>query len=371
VLHTSRDIPPHEGRNLALIVTRAVIGLELDNVTIIDQHARTVFSYEQNAQSDPVGTVQALRNQHINRVNSDIMRLFSLMFHEVQPMVQLTFGENIFEERIQEIFTAPDGFDGGIAFEEERRQAQMEGLQGGFEPGGAWNQAAIPGYAMGGPGNISASQRDSFTQYHVNRQEIISQTGPDWIDVNRSTVAVTATNWLYVYQGWWMEQEEGRTAADWDQFVRENNTPTVVNGNFPDFEEAHALLVIATGLPAENVHLTIMEQVVPMPTMTTPWNIPLFVMLAVLVLLLLMLAYGLLQRQKSGDEDEEAEPELSVEDLLVSTQLEEAKEEAKEELDAIEYFKDNEVKKHIEKFVNEKPEAVASLLRNWINAEEW
>jgi flagellar biosynthesis/type III secretory pathway M-ring protein FliF/YscJ len=29
------------------------------------------------------------------------------------------------------------------------------------------------------------------------------------------------------------------------------------------------------------------------------------------------------------------------------------------------------VKKHIEKFINEKPDAVAALLRNWLNIEEW
>lgn len=41
------------------------------------------------------------------------------------------------------------------------------------------------------------------------------------------------------------------------------------------------------------------------------------------------------------------------------------------ELEEIDYFKENEIKKHISKFVDKHPEAVASLLRNWINVEEW
>jgi flagellar M-ring protein FliF len=95
-------------------------------------------------------------------------------------------------------------------------------------------------------------------------------------------------------------------------------------------------------------------------------------MVAVLFLLIGLLAFGLVRRQKMAGEDEESlEPQLAVEDLLVSTQLEEAREEEAAALEEIDYHKENEVKKQIEKFVNEKPESVAALLRNWINVEEW
>ena len=57
------------------------------------------------------------------------------------------------------------------------------------------------------------------------------------------------------------------------------------------------------------------------------------------------------------------EPELSVEDLLATTQEE-------SRLDEIELDDKSETRILIEKFVDENPEAVASLLRNWIN-EEW
>ena len=60
----------------------------------------------------------------------------------------------------------------------------------------------------------------------------------------------------------------------------------------------------------------------------------------------------------------EIEPELSVEEMLESSQI------IPEELDSIEYNEESEIKKQIDKFVDEKPEAVASLLRNWLS-EEW
>ena len=59
---------------------------------------------------------------------------------------------------------------------------------------------------------------------------------------------------------------------------------------------------------------------------------------------------------------QEEEEELSVEELLQST--------PKEELEDINLEEKSETRKLIEKFVDENPEAVASLLRNWLN-EDW
>ena len=67
-------------------------------------------------------------------------------------------------------------------------------------------------------------------------------------------------------------------------------------------------------------------------------------------------------RGTSPVEVTELEPELSVEDLLATTQ--------EEALEEIEMGEKSETRILIEKFVDENPEAVASLLRNWIN-EDW
>ena len=56
------------------------------------------------------------------------------------------------------------------------------------------------------------------------------------------------------------------------------------------------------------------------------------------------------------------EEEISVEDMLQST--------PQTELEEIETEQKTEARKLIEKFVDENPEAVAQLLRNWLN-EDW
>ena len=62
---------------------------------------------------------------------------------------------------------------------------------------------------------------------------------------------------------------------------------------------------------------------------------------------------------------EEVEPELSVEDMLATT-----KQQQQQAVEAIDLQDKSETRKAIEKFVDENPEAVALLLRNWLN-EGW
>ncbi|HCR40806.1 MAG TPA: hypothetical protein DIW41_07875 [Lachnospiraceae bacterium] len=59
----------------------------------------------------------------------------------------------------------------------------------------------------------------------------------------------------------------------------------------------------------------------------------------------------------------EMEPELSVEQLLATTK-------ENQSIEDIEFNEVSETRKIVEKFVDEKPEAVAQLLRNWLN-EDW
>lgn len=372
-LFTTRDIPPHEGRNLALVIANSVQGLDLENVHIIDQHARTIFSADMEMSQDPIGTARAAQQQHTNSVQLSLSRMLLSTFDEVEPIVRFSFDNSLFTEEVATIFTTPAGQDGGIAFHTRDRRAEMEGGAGGMPPGLDPNNATFPNYAMPGNDGMSASQRESETQYHINRIESINQTGPGWVIPAQSSVAVTAVIWQDIFQDLWMDEEDGRDEAAWRRFKNENARPRLINGDaYFDLDSIHGLVESATGVPRTQNMILIYEVFNFIDDEQRPLDIPLLVMLGVLLLLLLMLAYSLLKRQRAADEEEEGmEPELSVEDLLVSTQLEEAKEEAVEHLEEIDYFKENEVKKNIEKFVNEKPEAVAALLRNWLNLEEW
>ena len=82
-----------------------------------------------------------------------------------------------------------------------------------------------------------------------------------------------------------------------------------------------------------------------------------------MVLILLLLGYVVFHSTRK-EKVAEIEPELSVESLLESTK------ESQEEMQDIGYNEKSETRILIEKFVEDNPEAAASLLRNWLN-EEW
>ena len=87
-----------------------------------------------------------------------------------------------------------------------------------------------------------------------------------------------------------------------------------------------------------------------------------YLMIILAVLIIALLIFVVLRGTapvRAADE----EPELSVEQLLATTK-------ENQSLDDIEFSEKSETRKMIEKFVDENPEAVAQLLRNWLN-EDW
>lgn len=87
-----------------------------------------------------------------------------------------------------------------------------------------------------------------------------------------------------------------------------------------------------------------------------------YIPVIIIVLMIALLGYAVYKGTEPV-EITEVEPELSVEDMLASTKV-------SEELEAIEFDDKSEARVQIEKFVEENPEAVAQLLRNWLN-EDW
>ena len=87
------------------------------------------------------------------------------------------------------------------------------------------------------------------------------------------------------------------------------------------------------------------------------------ILMIVLAVLIVALLIFVVFKGTAPMETTELEPELSVEQLLATTK-------ENQSLEDIEFGEKSETRRMIEKFVDENPEAVAQLLRNWIN-EDW
>ncbi|MCL2047617.1 MAG: hypothetical protein FWG87_02710 [Defluviitaleaceae bacterium] len=379
VLNVTQGFSAGQGRNLARIVSQNVSNLNIEDVVIVDQYMNTIFSGEEEAQT----SAEIAQQQQQQRRNSGMIetrQILSSVFDEVNVVFNPVFETRIAEVQTSQSFTTPEGgFEGaGLMTRDLTSRASTEGGDAALEPGIQPQTATFPNYLNPGNQRMSAERRDNDVEYVMNSVEVITETGPGGIDEARSTGSVMAVRNRNVHQEDWIYEGialgEERTADDWRRYTNEASTPRLINSEIDgiEMEQYQQLVANAMGIPVGNISFMLMERIVPISTEIRVWDIPTILMVAVLLLLLAMLLYGLLRKQRTAGEDEEAlEPQLAVEDLLVSTQLEEAREEAAQALEEIDYFKENEIKKQIDKFVNEKPEAVAALLRNWINVEEW
>ena len=175
-----------------------------------------------------------------------------------------------------------------------------------------------------------------------------------------SSIGIVLTNFNVVKE----ESLEDQGLLDdisFDEYVEQNSAVTALE--VPD--ELTQLVAAATGIATNNI--VIQAQQKPLYEAAEEGsfsdNISNYLMVLLTILIAGLLIFVIV-RGTSPVEVTEMEPELSVEDLLATTQ------ENEQNLEEIELGEKSETRVMIEKFVDENPEAVALLLRNWIN-EDW
>ncbi len=151
-------------------------------------------------------------------------------------------------------------------------------------------------------------------------------------------------------------EELGQT---FDEFVKANSDPVQMEVS----DDIIEVVARATGFPTTSVKIVAYE--IPMFQYSEGPGLGLTDILQIVLALLIFAMLGFVVfRSLRTEEEEPVEQELTIDDLIASAQEEE------EELEDIGYTEKSEARILIEKFVDEKPEAVAQLLRNWLN-EDW
>lgn len=142
-----------------------------------------------------------------------------------------------------------------------------------------------------------------------------------------------------------------------DEFAAENSDRQKIDVD----EDLLAMVANATGIPQENISIVAYEVPFFQYSENSGRTISDYLQIALAVLIFALLGFVVF-RSTRKEPEEEIEPELSVETLLETTK--------EAELEDIGLNEKSETRILIEKFVDENPEAVAALLRNWLN-DEW
>ena len=126
-------------------------------------------------------------------------------------------------------------------------------------------------------------------------------------------------------------------------------------------EDLYRAVSTATGIDVDNITIIAYEEPMFMDREGLDIDRTDILQIILIVLILALLAFVIYRSMKQQHVEEE-EAEINIDDILQSTPVEEINEIGVEDK--------SEARKIIEKFVDDNPEAAASLLRNWLT-EDW
>ena len=173
---------------------------------------------------------------------------------------------------------------------------------------------------------------------------------------DESSIAINLIDYV-TYNEDTMKKNGQLEGTDFDTFMLQNASPTAITVS----EDVLNSISNATGLATDRISVLAWQVPVFQPSISGGLT-PSMILMLVLAVLIVALLIFVIFKGIAPVEVTEVEPELSVEQLLATTK-------ENQSLDDIEFSEKSETRKMIDKFVDENPEAVAQLLRNWLNDE--
>ena len=174
---------------------------------------------------------------------------------------------------------------------------------------------------------------------------------------DKSSIAVTAISYNVIHE----EDAKELGLLDgitWEEYKLSNNERKKLEID----PELYSVVSNASGIAVEDITIVAYEEPFFVDKEGVNVEFTDVLQIVIIIIILLLLAYVVIRSFKRDKAEEEQPEELSVETLLQSMPT--------ETLEDIELETKSETRKMIEKFVEENPEAVANLLRNWLN-EDW
>ncbi len=342
VITKNGDITSAQAQSIVKIVASSVEGLDPLNVTVVDEKGNILNEEESDSGINKTATQYDLKK----KVKSDLEKnlrdvlndqLFD-SFDAAKVVVNPVLDFDTLTQSSKEI-TNPDGMDAGAIVSRQEKKEDLQNGDVGGAPGVNSNPGNTPSYPMGSTDAKSYKSSDVTENFAYNEKASQSEKSLGEVIPERTTAAITL---LY-----------GSRVPD-DSKLTDAMVLEVQN-----------LASKATGIPVENIAVTKLQVQPPaqkVPTVSeiiqnlvSTYGLP-----ALLLIMLVVLAIVALPRKKK-----ELEPVLAgAEDLVIPPKyITDIKQDPVPEIDIEER---SEVKKQLEKFVKQKPDAVAQLLRNWL-----
>lgn len=345
---------------IAKAVSAALGNQDTEKVIVTNQNGRVLFdgSSPETLETeldytDKLAMQDYLEQKYIDAVTGAMtMNLFTDV--NVVPHIEMNF------DKVTELFTDYVPLDDeifGVLIEEHK--TNQSGQDGSGDIPGTDSNDEVDYYIDESTGMVyEKSTMDRYYQPSVHVTEKMYDSGT--IVAEKCSIAVSATKVIQLTE----ERMQILGLLDdmtFEEYVARNSEPVALDAP-EDVNKWKALVSAATGIPENNVEIStyLIYDYIEAQEIARDWSFYLQILLAVLLIAFLLFVVF---RGMAPVEVTELEPELSVEQLLATTK-------ENQSLEDVEFSEQSETRKMIEKFFDENPEAVAQLLRNWLN-EEW
>ena len=358
ILVLKGTLAPGVGENIAVLIKSAVGNKSTEKINIISSTGEAIFSGENSAQSTLTGNLVTQKRYQIeientirNSIRNSLIKL--PMYDDAEVTLNLDIDYDEISE-ITETYRAQEGREEGL-FSQSYELYQTGSTGVGGIPGTESNDSDTTYYIQNTDGSKSEYK---VNQYYYLPDKFVTTTNKrpgDIIHANSSISVILHDNVIYSYDE--VKAAGQLKGTSWNDFKTAHSQYEQLEVS----EDIKNAIAMGTGIDVNNISVLayrVPHFIEPSTSISNPSRL---ITIIAAVAILLLLAFVIFRSARPVTV-KETEPELSVEEMLATT-----KEKQGQSVDDIDLQEKSEVRIAIEKFVDENPEAVALLLRNWLD----
>lgn len=355
-LDLKEPLTTEKAQALARFVATALGNSTTNSVVIMDYDGNLYFSgADEVTANGTVNSVLSIKQQEETSITTRVRANLSGTgeFSMISVALNLDIDYSTHEDANRR-YTPADGQSQGVLSSESRYESESTGVTGGV-PGTSSNDETVT-YELENGSNSSETVTEYRKEYLPNEETNYTTTPAGAIKLNSSSISVTTISYNIIKE----EDAKKQGLLDgisWEEYKLANSERTKLEVD-PDWVAA---VVKGSGIPEANISFLAYSENMFIDKEGSSVKATDIMQIVLIVVILALLAFVVL-RSMRGEKKKEVEEELSVETLIQSTPV--------ETLEDIGLEEKSETRRIVDKFVDDNPEAAASLLRNWLN-EDW
>ncbi|MCX4351775.1 MAG: flagellar M-ring protein FliF [Lachnospiraceae bacterium] len=356
VLELNGEFSADNAASLAKAVSVAIGNKTPKGIVIMDTDGNMLYSGDDSySASGTANSQMSVKTQWENQIKNDVRKVLlgTNEFDKIEVAVNLDVDFSSSQVTDHEYYV-PDGNSQGYLASD--RIYSSESTNGGGGVPGTDSNGDVE-YMYQDNGESTSSLTEEERNYLPSERITNTETLPGGINYDQSSISAAAIIMNLVREEDVRAQGLLDGGVSWEEYKLANAGRTQVE--VP--EEMYNVISKATGFPVENIAMVAYSENVFYDKQGLNVTASDVMQIILIIVMLGLLAFVVIRSMRSGKEAEQPE-ELSVESLLQSQPAVELEDIGGEQI--------SETRRLIEKFVDENPEAVANLLRNWLN-EEW